>query len=65
MRASSLVLARPVESAGLVVTIVADGVDNVVQHVVLGDPAVGVVEAAGEVVHRVGAAEGQLAAAGV
>lgn len=59
--ASRLVADSQVESAGLVDTPVADGVKDVVQLVVLGDEAVGLAQARGDVVHAVGASEGKLA----
>lgn len=42
----------------------AGGVEDIIKDVVLGDPAVGLGEAAGEIVHAVGGAEGQLVAVG-
>lgn len=45
----------------LVDAVLADGVVDVVQLVVLGDPALGLAEARGDVVHGVGGGEGKLA----
>jgi hypothetical protein len=45
----------------LVNTVLADGVVDVVELVVLGDPALGLAEARGDVVHGVGGSEGKLA----
>lgn len=45
----------------LVDAVLADGVVDVVQLVVLGDPALGLAQARGDVVHRVGGGEGKLA----
>jgi len=63
--AGSLVGVGPVERADLVMTPVADGVDNVVQDIVPGDPAVRVGKAACQEVHAVGGAQGHLVAVGV
>lgn len=59
--ALGLVADGKVEVALLVDTVLADGVVNVVEHVVLGDPALGLAEARGDVVHGVGGGEGELA----
>lgn len=54
MGARGLVADGEVDAAHLVVTPVADGVLDVEELVVLGDPAVGLGQAAGQVVHAVG-----------
>jgi len=56
-----LVADGKVEVALLVDTVLADGVVDVVQLVVLGDPALGLAEARGDVVHGVGGGKGELA----
>ena len=64
--AGGLVGGGPVEPAALVVAPGAEGVEDVVEDVVVLDPVgVGAVEAAGEEVHAVGGAQGHLAVAGV
>lgn len=62
--ALGLVGVGPVEGALLVAAPGADGVDDVVEEVVVGDPAARLVEAGGEEIHAVGGAERQLAAVG-
>lgn len=59
--AGRLVAGVEVEAALLIDAALAEGVEDVVQLVVLGDPAAGVGQAGGDVVHAVGAREGQLA----
>jgi len=59
--ALGLVADGKVEVALLVNAVLADGVVDVVQLVVLGDPALGLAEARGDVVHGVGGGEGKLA----
>lgn len=61
MRALGLVALSKVEGAILVPTVMADRVEDVNQLVVLGNPAVGVVEARRNVVHAVCCGEGQRA----
>ena len=62
VRASSLVALVQVKRASLVVTILADGVEHVVQLIVLGSIAVGLVlHARRNVVHAVGSRQGDLA----
>lgn len=62
VRASRLVAGLEVESANLIVAVLADGVNKVEQLVVLGSKAVGfVLDAAGNVVHAVGSTERKLA----
>jgi len=65
VRAAGLVTDGEVERALLVVAQRADGVADVEEHVVLGDVAVGLGEAAGQEVHAVGGAERQFRPFGV
>lgn len=60
-RADRLVADGEVEVADLVNAVLADGVVDVVEVVVLGDPALGLAEARSEVVHAVRGRERQLA----
>jgi hypothetical protein len=60
--ARGLVADGEVEGALLVDTPVADRVENVEQLVVLGDVAVGLLQARGDVVHAVGSSEGNVLA---
>lgn len=60
--ARRLVADGEVEGALLVDTPVADGVEDVVELVVLGDVAVGLLQARGDVVHAVGTSEGNVLA---
>jgi len=58
--ALGLVADGKVEVALLIDTVLANGVVDVVEGVVLGDPALGLAEAGGDIVHAVGSGEGQL-----
>ncbi|KAK0762742.1 hypothetical protein N5P37_005560, partial [Trichoderma harzianum] len=62
VRARRLVADVEIQSAGLVVSVLAERVGDVDELVVLVDPAVGLAHAAGDVVHAVGSRERQLAA---
>lgn len=59
--ASRLVGSGKVESALLVETVLADGIEDVVELVVVGDPTVGLRDARRNVVHGVGGSKGKLA----
>lgn len=61
VRARRLVALAEIESADLVVSVLAEGIGHVDELVVLVDPAVGLAHAAGHVVHAVGGGQGQLA----
>lgn len=61
VRARWLVALGQIQSALLVPTVLANWVNEVVQLVVFRDPATGLVDAAGDIVHAVGASQGQLA----
>lgn len=62
MRAAGLVALLKIERADLVVSVLAKGIGHVDQLVVLSNPAVGLAEAASDVVHAVGSRESKLAA---
>ncbi|KAI9148181.1 LOW QUALITY PROTEIN: putative alanine aminotransferase [Paramyrothecium foliicola] len=62
--ACGLIGCGPVELALLVAAEAADGVEHVVQHVVLSNPGVWLVKAAREEVHAIGGAERQLVIVG-
>lgn len=62
MRTGRLVIGGPVERADLVETPGTDGIEDVVENVILCHPAIGLRETAGQEIHAVGCAEGQLAA---
>lgn len=62
MGAAGLVADAQVEGAGLVVAERAKRVGNVVENVVLGDPAARVSQTAGNEIHAVGGRQGQLVA---
>lgn len=63
-RAVGLVGGGPVESTLLITAPRADGVEDIVELVVLGDPAARLIETASEVVHTVGRAEREFAIIG-
>jgi len=63
-RAVGLVGGGPVERALLITAPRADGIEDIVELVVLGDPAVRLIETAGEVVHAVRRAERKFAIVG-
>jgi hypothetical protein len=63
--AAWLVADREVKLTFLVVAEGTDGVANVVKNVVLGDPAVGLIEAARQIVDAVGSAQRQLGVIGI
>lgn len=65
MRAGSLVRVGVVEVARLVATQSAQGIEDVVEDVVLADPGVVLLETAGQKVHAVGGAEREVAVLGV
>lgn len=62
VRAAGLVAGLKIQGADLVVSVLAEGISHVDQLVVLGNPAVGLADAAGDVVHAVGGRESQLSA---
>lgn len=61
MRAAGLVAHSQVEGADLVITVVAHGIEDVDELVVLSSKGVGLLKAAGDIVDAVGSAERQLA----
>lgn len=60
MRARRLVADAQVQRADLVVSVLAEGIGHVDQLVVLVNPAVGLADAASDVVHAVGGGQRQL-----
>lgn len=61
VRAAGLVALLKIQGADLVVSVLAEGIGHVDQLVVLGNPAVGLADAARDVVHAVGGRQRQLA----
>lgn len=60
VRAGGLVALLKIKGADLVVSVLAEGIGHVDQLVVLGNPAVGLADAASNVVHAVGGRQRKL-----